>query len=143
LVLLSLGLRGEGLVERHKRSDGFTTEDFEALSELIGISGGIIVTPNALSAASSLLRQIGEPEKSRLTAVVAMVAQGSREVFVPSVEAVAAPEYAYLGLSDAALLELDADGVLLTRDGRLAEAAARRGRDVVQCIPGEMAALRL
>ena len=65
LVLLIVGLTDRRLIASHKRLKEYTVDDFDLLERLISASAGIAVTPNVLSEASNLTRQIGGPARNR------------------------------------------------------------------------------
>ncbi|MBV5335499.1 hypothetical protein JZU48_00270, partial [bacterium] len=66
---------------------------------------------------SNLLRQIAEPARSEIATVYANHIPTLIERHIPSKEAAARPEFLWLGLSDAALLDVNkADIIMLTAD---------------------------
>ena len=127
LVLPVAGDTDPHIITRHKRLKQFTVGDYRVLRELIFEAGGIVyVTPNTLTEASNLLRNYGEPDRTRLADTLAALIDESREVVVRSVDAAANVAYRRLGLTDAGLLEvLSADRPLLTVDVQLAIEAAQ------------------
>lgn len=127
LVLLVAGDTDPHIITRHKRLKQFTVGDYRVLRELIFEAGGVVyVTPNTLTEASNLLRNYGEPDKTRLSNTLAALIHESREVIIDSADAAANAAYLRLGLADAALLEVvSADRPLLTADIQLAIEAAQ------------------
>lgn len=127
LVLLVAGDTDPHIITRHKRLKQFTVNDYRMLRELIFEAGGLVyVTPNTLTEASNLLRNYGEPDRTRLSNTLAALINESREVVVRSVDAAANVAYRRLGLTDAGLLEvISADRPLLTVDVQLAIEAAQ------------------
>lgn len=127
IVLLVAGDTDPHIITRHKRLKQFTVGDYRVLRELIFEAGGIVyVTPNTLTEASNLLRNYGEPDRTRLSDTLAALINESREVVVRSVDAAANAAYRRLGLTDAALLEvISVDRPLLTVDVQLALEAAQ------------------
>lgn len=127
LVLLVAGDTDPHIITRHKRLKQFTVNDYRILRELIFETGGIVyVTPNTLTEASNLLRNYGEPDRTRLSNTLAALIHESQEVVVRSVDAAANAAYQRLGLTDAGLLEVvSADRPLLTVDVQLAIEAAQ------------------
>lgn len=127
LVLLVAGDTDPHIITRHKRLKQFTVNDYRMLRELIFEAGGMVyVTPNTLTEASNLLRNYGEPDRTRLSDTLAALINESREVVVLSVDAAANVAYQRLGLTDAGLLEvISADRPLLTVDVQLAIEAAQ------------------
>ena len=128
IVLLVVGLVGRDLIGRHKRTKTFVVEDYDRLSRAISQVDTIRVTPNTLTEASNLLRQHGEPQRSRLLLKLGALIEQSPETVVPSVEAARNDVFPRLGLTDAALLKVvSADAPLLTTDLNLYVAALAGG----------------
>ena len=105
LVLLVVGNVGRHLIQRHKRLQAFTIEDYEALLRLLNTVDQVYVTPNTLTETSNLLFQHREPDRSRFLEMLRRIIQTNREVIVASAEASSNNAYSRLGLTDAALLE--------------------------------------
>jgi hypothetical protein len=132
IILLVVGLTNESYVEKHKRLKAFMIADYKLLVETIKTASHIVVTPNALSEASNLLRQISDPAKSEIAAVFKHLVKGTKEIFVTSVSATERDEFVRLGLSDSALLEVAKDSVvILSTDLDLCVAAEMAGYDAV------------
>jgi predicted nucleic acid-binding protein len=128
LVLLVAGYTDKNLIERHKNLSAYDTDGFELLVETLAGYSHIVVTPNALTEASNLLRQIGEPDRSRVTLMLGHLILAHEERYIVSKDAVAEKTFGRLGLTDAALLvvarEYDA---LLSADNDLYLAASTEG----------------
>lgn len=124
LVLLVAGNVGTDLIDKHRRLQSYTLEDYELLIDLLGQVKRVKVTPNVLTETSNLLGQHGEPERSILFDMLRSVIEDSVEVIVSSRVASLNSHFVRLGLSDAALLEIvTADTPLLTVDLELYLAA--------------------
>ena len=54
LPLVIVGRASRAYVERHKRWDNFSLEDYDCLAELLKTASRIIVTPNVLTEGSNL-----------------------------------------------------------------------------------------
>ena len=134
LVLLVVGSANPAIIAKHRRLGEYSSEDFNLLTELIELGGGrVYVTPNTLTEASSLLRQHGEPERTRLVEELAELIQRSHEVVVVSAEAARSEHFLRLGLTDAALLEtISADRPLLTVDFDLYLAALQTNEQAAE-----------
>lgn len=129
LVLFVVGTTSRGLIERHKRLKAFTVEDFDLLCRLIAGAPQVVVTPNILTEASNLLRQIEEPARSRILETFRQVVLTSDEEYLASRNAVGVNEFLRLGLTDSASLEVVRDTrSLLTTDLDLYLSAVARGR---------------
>ena len=127
LVLWAVGAVSPAHISRHKRLNAYVESDYRVLSDFMAGYDRIAVTPNAMSEASNLVRQIGEPLRGEVTMILARIAETSKEFYVPSSTAVARNEYRYLGLTDAAILEVK-DVHLLTDDLDLFVASSSQGK---------------
>lgn len=113
LVLLVVGLTDHSLITSHKRLKEYTPADFKLLERLISASSGVVVTPNVLSEASNLLRQISEPAKSRIGQAFRKLIHRTDEIYVVSSEASYRSEFLRLGLTDCSLLELSKQNIII------------------------------
>ena len=130
LILLVAGSVDPRIVAKHRRLNGFTTDDYAFLLVVLNEVSHIFVTPNTLTEASNLLRQHGEPERSLLIDRLAYLIEESDEVVVASAQAATNPYFRQLGLTDAALLEsISPQTPLLTVDGDLYVAALTKGEN--------------
>jgi hypothetical protein len=129
LVLLVVGLTNRKYISAHGRLRAYTVDDFDLLSELIGLSAGVVVTPNTLTEASDLLRQkIREPAKSEIAGVFQVLIQKLHERYVSSIAASTREEFLRIGLADSVLLEIGKeDVVILSADLDLCVAAEMAG----------------
>jgi hypothetical protein len=134
-VLLVVGLVRPDQVGVHKRTRAFDQQDFTALIEIVGASGGLIFTPNVLTEVSNLLRQTNDPLRGQLNAFLASkLLPTSTEQLIESSLGVRRKEFVRLGLTDAVLLHLSAttgNTVLLTTDLDLYLAASGDGLDCI------------
>ena len=78
LVLLVVGNVNPGLIAKHRRLDGYTFGDYEALIDLVNLVDRVILTPNTLTEASNLLGQHGEPERTLLMDGLRGIDRGQR-----------------------------------------------------------------
>lgn len=130
LVLLVVGRVGRDLVPKHRRLQGYTAEDYDALLELIEPVDGMFVTPNTLSETSNLLNQHGEPERSRFFHMLRLLIENAEEIVVPSKIASSNSDFVRLGLTDVTLIEAATEETpLLTADFNLYVAAMRKSRN--------------
>lgn len=128
VVLFVIGSVSVDLIGRHKRLRAFREQDFELLVERIaGVE--LVTTPNIMTESSNLVGQglYGALKKQTMLALKSFCDQTS-ESYVRSRDAAIQPEYARLGMTDAAWLALlDGSTTLLTVDLDLYLAAAARG----------------
>ena len=130
LILLVAGSVDPRIVAKHRRLNGFSTDDYDFLLVVLNEVPQIFVTPNTLTETSNLLRQHGEPERSLLMDRLAYLIEESDEVVVASAQAAANPYFRQLGLTDAALMEsISPQTPLLTVDGDLYVAALTKGEN--------------
>lgn len=129
LLLLVVGATARRFIRYSKRLGAYREPDFDLVLGIIRSASELIVTPNVLTEVSNLAPQgISEPGASEVGLVLADLARRSREVYVPSRDAVERPEYRRLGLTDAVLMDVALTGaVLWTDDLALYLAAAERG----------------
>ena len=130
LVLFVVGNEDRELIEKHRRLEHYSAEDFDILVDLLEGVGQVLVTPNTLTETSNLVRQHGEPERSRLMARLHYLIQETEEIVVSSATASSNNDFARLGLTDAALLEAaSADTPVLTVDLELYLTAIETGEE--------------
>jgi hypothetical protein len=129
LILLIVGMTSRKYVARHKRCKIFEPDDFDLLVHLLS-AAEVILTPNTLTEASNLLRQIDEPARTEIGLVFKAYIRRAQERYVESTRATTRTEFIRLGLTDAALLQLE-DVVILTTDLDLYVAACRDKRPAV------------
>ena len=130
LVLLVVGRMRPALINRHRRLKGYSESDYEALVGLFDYGAKILVTPNTLTETSNLLAYGPADVNSRLFAVLKSMIEDSKEIVVLSKVASNVPEFAWLGLTDAVLVEAASrEAPLITSDLRLWNAVASRDPD--------------
>lgn len=128
LVLFVVGATSKAYIKKHKRCGSFDVDDFNLLTGLLEFPRDLILTPNTLTETSNLIRQIGDPICTEICLFFRAFIQGGRECFVTSSKASARDEFIRLGLTDAALLEVASDDVVLvTTDLDLHVAASKAG----------------
>lgn len=133
LVLLIVGSVSREMIGRHRRLRQYTEDDLDLLLRLIAGHSPILVTPNTLTEASNLCRQIPGREHERIAKVFrALLAAGMEEQYIDSQIAAKHEAFPALGLTDAAILEqMEKRPVLITTDLDLFVAAGRRGHAVI------------
>lgn len=129
LVLFIVGAASTGYVARHKRLRGYTARDYDLLVRLLATARHVTVTPNTVTEASNLARQIEEPARAEIGEALRSFLRSAEETFIMSLRAAGADAYLRLGVTDAGLLDdAFADHLLLTVDLDLYLEAARLGR---------------
>lgn len=131
LLLLVVGDFDRRLLARHKRTQRFSSADFELLRRFLDRFECIVVTPNVLTETSNLLKQTDSKTGIELLGALERWLKLFLEKYVESRRAARLPEFTRLGLADAALLEEPLTGSeLLTDDLDLYLAASSLGRTV-------------
>jgi hypothetical protein len=129
LVLLVVGRASRAYISKHKRLTAFVQEDYDALVRILGNASELLVTPHALAEASNLAAYIGEPARSEVLGVLQNLIRSATEVPVASKSAAERQEFIRLGLTDAAMLEVTSQEiVLLSTDLALCIAAESTGK---------------
>jgi hypothetical protein len=116
LVLYIVGLLGSEWIDIHKRTANYSVEDFILLSAIIDSKTRLVTTPQILSEVSNLSRQVREPLRSQLSTVLLRLLQVLDERYVESSSAAKSPCFQRLGLTDAAIVALCGEGLLLLTD---------------------------
>lgn len=138
LVLFVVGSAGEQYLDMHKRVQIIDPRSaYALLAQYLERFNELVATPNTLTETSNLIRLIGEPAKTYLTATLQKLVITWPECYITSRDAALQPEFARLGLTDATLLALarrelnSPRSCLLTMDLDLYLAAAATGLNVV------------
>lgn len=127
-VLLVVGRVSPAYIEKHKRLRAYDADAFTLLGTLLNGFDALVATPNVLTETSNLLGGRDSQAGRQLTSVFQTIVDAVVEVVIPSKEAVRRPEFQWLGLADAATLEvLSDDMVLLTDDQPLFATALQAG----------------
>ncbi len=127
LALLVVGMTGRHWIPRHKRMHGYTTADFDRLTQLV-VGTQIVTTPHSLAEVSNLVRQIAEPARSHIARTLQRVVTHLDEVTTPSRTLVDDDDFTRVGLADiAALHALNPNTALLSADRELCGYATKRG----------------
>ena len=130
LVLLIVGNVQRGLIGRHRRLKGYTVTDYDLLVSQFNPGTKIFVTPNTLTETSNLLPFGSDELRLSLLAELKSMIEDSEEIVVLSKVASNVPEFSWLGLTDAVLVEVASrDTPLITTDLRLWNAIASRDPD--------------
>ena len=130
LVLLVAGHTDKSLIERHKNLSAYDADGFDLLVETLAEYSQVVLTPNTLTEASNLLRQIGDPDRSRVTLMLGYLILQHEERYIVSKDAAVEKTFGRLGLTDAALLVVAREhSSLLSADNDLYLAASTEGID--------------
>ena len=130
IVLLVVGLTSKAIIGKHKKLSEFSTDDFELLELLLGDDPKLVLLPNTVSEAGSLLRQHRNPERTAILSTFKKLIDLSRERYTASRVAASRAEYERLGITDSAIIACCTKRLrLLTADLDLYNAAREAGVD--------------
>lgn len=128
LLLYLVGRHDPRLIGRYRRLEQFIRKDFAIVNALIRFYDRLVTTPNILTEVSNLSDKLGAKYLDHFTKEVTVF----DEVYVPSREAIAAPELRELGIADAVTARCAEEGILiLTKDFPLSQRLAHRGLNVI------------
>jgi predicted nucleic acid-binding protein len=134
LVLFTVGSSDPRLIERHKRTQQFTAEDYRLLEDVLSRFQTVVTTPNVLTEVSNLVDQVGGPVAQTLQELLVSVIGKLEEQYVASSDCCGLEEFRRLGLADAAILRLAQDRgdlMILTDDIHLYLALQRSGLEAI------------
>lgn len=130
LLLMVVGLARRDLIDKHKRTNTFTQEDYDLLLLLLEPYEKITVTPNILTETYNLAAQIGEPDRSLIMQALGLLIKNHNEVYQQSALVSESSHFSRLGLTDCGILELaKTKATLITTDLNLYLAASKAGCD--------------
>jgi hypothetical protein len=132
LLLLLVGRINRERIKGFKRTQMYALEDFELLSQIYAFFSKHWTTPQILTEVSNLSGQLTEPELGKFRAALASLVAVIDERYLESRRITSHDSFARLGITDAGLVLLSADGpLLLTDDFALYDHVARRGVDAI------------
>ncbi|MFD1253853.1 hypothetical protein DEVEQU_01683 [Devosia equisanguinis] len=132
LLLLVVGETDKAMVDRHRRLQIYTLEDFVWVRQQVNASAGLILCPNIITETSNLIRYSSNRDAIAIAELFKIVVGQFDETYVPSTSAVQRQEHGRLGVTDSVLLILaNSMAQLITDDLDLALAADRAGADVI------------
>jgi hypothetical protein len=116
LLLYLVGRDDVGLISRHKRTQTFTADDFDALMKLTNQFARLVTTPNILTEVVNLACQCGKEEKGRILATASELLGDLAEHYVESSSAASEPGFGRLGLTDVGIGKLAPGRFLVLTD---------------------------
>ncbi|MEP7287962.1 MAG: PIN domain-containing protein [Chloroflexota bacterium] len=132
LRLYCVGLSMPDQISRFKRTVMFTEDDFAVLTETLDRFEKIITTPAILAEVSNLAGQLAEHLKPTFFDRFAMQITRLVEIYTPSVELAALPQFKRFGLADTGILGLAKNNYLvITQDFRLSQYLQNAAIDVL------------
>ncbi|MGD0023751.1 MAG: hypothetical protein ABSC37_03850 [Xanthobacteraceae bacterium] len=131
LVLLVIGIYRRARIATFKRTRQYAPEDFALVLSLIEKFDRRITTPNILTEANNLVRQLPESEHPAVSRIMAHLIAEIFEQYRISAEAVRYLGFARLGLTDCITASIANEALVLTDDFRLSNTLFHLGRDVI------------
>lgn len=131
MLLLVVGSYKRTRIETFKRTRKYTDADFDVLLELISPFSRRIATPNILTEVDNLVRQAPEREHADIAKAFTNILTHFAEIYRPSHGFIGTPIYIKTGLTDAILVSLAEEHLILTDDFPLANRLERIGRAVI------------
>lgn len=132
LALLVVGNQAKTLVSKHKRTRKYTSEDHDLLEYFLSDYDELVLMPNTVTETSNLLRHGLEEHVTAFARHLEKIVVAHTEQVVASCDAVKEHGYTWLGVTDAAILNLlrvSPRLALLTDDLDLYLAASKGGGD--------------
>jgi predicted nucleic acid-binding protein len=128
LLVLVVGNTDKSLIERHKNLSTYDADGFDLPVETLAEYSQVVLTPNTVTEASNLVRQIGDPDRLRVTRMLGHLIREHEERYIVSKDAAVEKTFGRLGLTDAALLVVAREhGSLLSANNDLYRAASTEG----------------
>jgi hypothetical protein len=132
LLLYVIGKSDPRIITGFSRTQKYTVEDFEILRRLLeDFFSTVATTPNILTEVSNLVTKLSEKERpaffDRMKDSVAII----DETYCTSRVAVTDRNYRSLGLTDAVILSVSRELLVLTDDLPLYQVLSSRGHDVL------------
>jgi len=132
LLLYLVGKADPRIIPRFMRTQKYTIEDFQLLSKLLEtFFRALVTTPNVLTEVSNLVTKLSENERPGFFDQMKRSVAILDETYCPSRTAVEDRNYRTFGLTDATILSIRPDVLVLTDDLPLYQLLSSRGRDVI------------
>jgi len=128
LILLVVGTVDKCIINKHKRTNTFTQNDFDILVTVLSGFDSILVTQAVLAETSNLVTQYGEPDRSKFLVVLGEIISSIVEIYIPSKDCLNDHNFVRFGLTDNGILEvMPEQSELITDDLNLYIAAVSKG----------------
>ena len=132
LVLFLVGSVNKRRILTFKRTQNFTIQDFDRLTNLLKWFGKLFATPHVLSQASDLTDLRGKERIKVRRLFKRMTVEQIEESYDPSRVLVADPMFERFGLTDTAIAKVCSRGILVvTDDLALQHEVQQRGADAL------------
>jgi hypothetical protein len=132
LLLYLVGKCDPRIIPRFTRTRKYTTKDFDLLSRILDrVFKVVLTTPNILTEVSNLATKLSDNERPAFFDEMKKHVTVFDERYCASIGAFADRQCRRLGLTDAVLLSLCPNVLVLTDDLPLYQVIATRGHDVI------------
>jgi hypothetical protein len=132
LLLYLVGKCDPRIIPRFVRTQKYTIKDFELLSKILDrVFKTVLTTPNILTEVSNLATKLSENQRPSFFDAMKEHVTLLDERYCQSITAIADRQYRTLGLTDAVVLNLCPNVLVLTDDLPLYQSIASRGHDVI------------
>ncbi len=119
-ILLLVGLVDPTKISDFKRTRGFTVSDWRNLTALLERAHSVQVTQNVVTETDNLVRQLPDEHHRKLSGILKFLFESWIEIYKPGKEFFGSELHARFGLTDATLVRLSLEGLVLTTDVKLA-----------------------
>lgn len=131
LVLLIVGTMNPDLIPKFKRTRSYDSDDLMTLLTILERARRRCVTSNVVTETDNLVRQLPAHEHERAAATLKEFLTHWIEVHNPSGEFAGGAEHAKFGMTDAILIHISNNALVLTDDFRLAGKIASTSGNVI------------
>jgi len=132
LLLYLVGKTDPRIIPRFTRTQKYTVEDFQILSKLLeNFFSELVTTPNILTEISNLVTKLSDNERPAFFDRMKHHVATLNETYCSSRTAVEDRNYRTFGLTDAVILNVRPEALVLTDDLPLYQLLSNRGRDVI------------
>lgn len=132
LLLWFVGATNRDRISRFKRTQQFSSEDYDLLVRILNDFNLIVTTPNILTEVNSLANQLGGDDRNKCLKVFARLVDDLTEIYLESYRIVKLDQFSKYGLTDSGIIDLVAGQYLvLTDDFKLANYLLTNSIDVI------------
>jgi hypothetical protein len=131
LLLLFIGLYDRRRIVSFGRTQGYTTQDFDSLVEIINFFGKVVTTPNILTEVSNLSGKLHEKEKAAYFTDFADQVSRFDEEYAASNHLCSLSHFTKFGLTDAGIINAAGKYLVLTDDFKLSSYLESESIDVI------------
>jgi hypothetical protein len=114
--MMAVGSVSPDLFQKHKRLRAYSPEDYSTVLRILEPYDPVLVCPHVLAETSNIVRLTNETHATIFGDALAALAMLFTERHLTLTHAATRPEYGRLGLTDAVLLTLAAEGACLVSD---------------------------